>query len=223
MTPLEGLPVQQLVARDFHFEAFRQRVDDGNADPMQAARGLIGFLIEFAARMQRGHDDFERRFLGKFRMRIDRNAAPIVGDGEKPGGLEADIDERGVAGDGLVHGIVEGFREKMMKRRLVGAADIHAWPPADGFEPFEHLDRGGGVAGFIWGTEIARPACRLLRGGSWRFNPGRAGGSLRAALPKRSPFLAMCSSILVIRRLRDCLCHEQGRIGTERKHFPVHG
>ena len=52
-----------LIARDFYFEAFRQRVDDGNADPMQAARGLIGFLIEFAARVQRGHDDFERRFL----------------------------------------------------------------------------------------------------------------------------------------------------------------
>ena len=159
MAPLENLPVQQLAPRNLHFEAFGQRVDDGNADPMQAARGLIGLLIEFAARMQRGHDDFERRFLRKFRMRINRNATPIVDHGEKTRGLEADIDEGRMAGDSLVHRIVEGFREKMMKGRLVGAADIHAWPPADRFEPFQHLDRSSGIAGFAGSSGSLSSAC----------------------------------------------------------------
>jgi len=41
------------------------------------------------------------------------------------------------AGNSLVHRIVEGFREKMMKGRLVGAADIHARPPRTG-RAFQH-------------------------------------------------------------------------------------
>ena len=175
MAPLEGLAVQQLIARNLHFEPFRQRVDDRNANSMQAAGGLIGFLVEFAARMQRGHDDFKRRFLGKFRMRIDRDAAPIVGDGEKTRGLQADIDEGSVAGDGLVHRIVEGFREKMVQRRLVGAANIHARPAADGLQPFEHLDRGSSVGRFSRGFDADCPAGRLSRGRLLAFHcwPGR--------------------------------------------------
>ena len=158
VAPLEDLPVERLAPRDFHFEPFRQRVDDGNADPMQAARGLIGFLIEFAARVQHGHDDFERRFLRKFLMRIDRKAAPIVDHGEKTRGLEADIDEGSVAGNRLVHRIVEDFREKMMERGLAGAADIHARPPPDRLQPLQHLDRGGGIAEVAKRFVVWRPA-----------------------------------------------------------------
>ena len=41
----------------------RQRIDDRDADAVQAARRLVGLAVELAARMQRRHDDFERRFL----------------------------------------------------------------------------------------------------------------------------------------------------------------
>lgn len=36
----------------------RQRIDAGNAHPVQAARNLVRVLVELAARMQFGQDDF---------------------------------------------------------------------------------------------------------------------------------------------------------------------
>ena len=68
------------------------------------------------------------------------------------------LDAGGVAGDGLVHGIVEDFRDQVVQRTLVGAADIHAGALADGFQPFEHLDGGGVIGGRVGcrGQEIIR-------------------------------------------------------------------
>ena len=42
--------------------------------------------------------------------------------------------------------VVDDFGKQVVQRLLVGAADIHARPAADGFEPFEHLDMLGGIA-----------------------------------------------------------------------------
>ena len=55
-------------------------------------------------------------------------------------GLQLDLDEVGVAGERLVHGIVDHLGEQVMQRLLVGAADIHARPPAHRLEAFQHLD-----------------------------------------------------------------------------------
>jgi hypothetical protein len=43
-----------------------QRVDDRDADAVQAAGGGIGLAGELAAGVQRGHDDFERRLVLNF-------------------------------------------------------------------------------------------------------------------------------------------------------------
>ena len=110
---------------------------------MQAARGLVGPGIELAAGMQRGHDDFQRRFFREFRVRIDRNAAPVVGHGREAVLIQRDVDAGRVAGDRLVHGIVEHFGEQMVQGGLVGAADIHAGAPPHRLETLQHLDRGG--------------------------------------------------------------------------------
>jgi len=48
----------------------------------------------------------------------------------------------------FVHRIVDDLREQVMQRLLVGAADVHAGPPAYRLEAFEHLDIPGGIAGF---------------------------------------------------------------------------
>jgi hypothetical protein len=79
-------------------------------------------------------------------VRIDRDAAAIVGDGQEAVGGKFDIDEGGVAGHRLVHRIVDDLGEEMVQRLLVGAADIHARPPAHRLQPFEHLDMAGVVA-----------------------------------------------------------------------------
>ena len=56
-----------------------------------------------------------------------------------------DLDAGGVAGDRLVHRIVDDLGGEVVERALVGAADVHAGAAADGLEPLEHLDRGGVV------------------------------------------------------------------------------
>ena len=148
MAAFEHLPVERLTPRDLDFEPLRQGVDHRDADAVQPARGPIGARIELAAGMQRRHDDFERRFLRKFRMRIDRNAAAVVGDGEPAAGFIGHVDPGGMAGDRLVHGIVDDFGEEVMQRRLVGAADIHAGAAADRLQALEHFDRGRSIEGF---------------------------------------------------------------------------
>ena len=80
-------------------------------------------------------------------MRIDRDAAAIVGDREESVGTEFHLDEGGVARQRLVHRIVDDLGEQMMQRLFVGAADIHAGATAHRLQAFENLDVGGGVAG----------------------------------------------------------------------------
>jgi hypothetical protein len=73
-------------------------------------------------------------------VRIDRDAAPVVGHRQEAALLELDLDEGRVAGHRLVHGVVDHLGEEVMQCLLVGAADIHARPPPDRFEPLQNLD-----------------------------------------------------------------------------------
>ena len=100
-------------------------------------------------------------------MRIDRDAAAVVGDGQKTVGGQFDLDEGGVPGQGLVHGVVDDFGEQMVQRLFVGAADIHAGPAAHRLQAFQHLDVGRGIAGLGAG----RPRGGLGRGAALRFRP----------------------------------------------------
>ena len=73
-------------------------------------------------------------------MRLDRNAAAVVGHGDEAVGLHLDFDIGRVAGHRLVHGVVDHLGEQVMHRLLVGAADIHARPAAHRLQALQHLD-----------------------------------------------------------------------------------
>ena len=88
-------------------------------------------------------------FLREFRVRIDRDAAAVVGHGQPAVRLELDLDEVGVAGDRLVHGVVDHLGEEVVQRLLVGAADIHAGAAAHRLQPLQHLDVGRVVAALL--------------------------------------------------------------------------
>ena len=105
-------------------------------------------------------------------MRIDRDAAAVVGDGQKAVGAQFDLDEGGMSRQRLVHGIVDDFGEQMMQRLFVGAADIHAGTAAYRLQAFQHLDIGRGVAGL--GAGRARRG--LGRGAALRFRPEEIAG-----------------------------------------------
>ena len=136
---------QHAVARDLHLQPLGQRVDHRTADAVQAAGRRIDLAAELAARMQGGEDHFQRAEILEFRMRIDRDAAAVVAHGQPVVRLQRHLDEAGMAGDRLVHCVVEHFGGQVVQRRLVGAADIHAGPAADRLQPLQDLDVLGGV------------------------------------------------------------------------------
>ena len=160
-----GLTVKLAAARDLDLHALRQRVRHRHADAVQAAGGAVDLRVEFAARVQRGHDHFERGLVLELRMRVDRDAAAVVGDGDEAVGLDLDLDEMRMPGERLVHGVVDHLGEEMMQRLLVGAADIHAGPPAHGLEPLQHLDMLRGVAAFGPAAASGRLGRRLAAAG----------------------------------------------------------
>ena len=84
-------------------------------------------------------------------MRIDRDAAAVVDDGEKAVGRQFDADEGRVPGQRLVHAVVDHLGEQVMQCLLIGAADVHAGAAADRLESLQHLDVGGGITGFGFG------------------------------------------------------------------------
>ncbi len=116
------------------------------AHAVQAAGGVIDLAAELSAGMQRGHDHFQRGLVLVFGMRIDRDAAAVVADGEHVAGRQLDLDAAGMAGHGFVHRIVEDFGRQVMQRVHIRAADIHAGAAADGLQPLQHFDVLGGIA-----------------------------------------------------------------------------
>jgi hypothetical protein len=112
-------------------------------------------------------------------VRIDRDAAAVVGHGQPATFLQLHLDEGRVARDGLVHGVVDHLGEEVVQGLLVRAADIHARPAADGLEPLQHLDGGRVIAGFprraLWG-------CR-----TGNLDGGIAGRGRCSAFGRRAP------------------------------------
>jgi hypothetical protein len=143
-----------LVARDLDDEIVGERVHHREADAVQPARGLVDLAAELAARMQRGEDDFQRRLVLVLGMRVDRDAAAVVADRHVHIGAELDLDPAGMAGDGLVHGVVEHFGDQVMQRPLVGAADIHARPTADRLQALQNLDILGRIVAALPGRVL---------------------------------------------------------------------
>ena len=80
-------------------------------------------------------------------MRVDRDPAAVIGNGQRAVGIKRHLDPRGVARDGFVHAVVENFRGEMVQRALVDASDVHAGAATHRLEAFEHFDMPGVVVG----------------------------------------------------------------------------
>ena len=137
--------VLEPVAPDAQEEFGRQRVDDRDADAVQAARHLVGIAVEFPAGVQLGHDDLGRRHAFLL-VDAGRNAASVVGDGAGAVGVEGHGHELRMARQRLVDGVVDHLVDHVMEAgAVVGVADIHARALAHRVEAPEHLDRIGSV------------------------------------------------------------------------------
>ena len=129
-------------------------------------------------------------FSGNFGCGSTGMPRPLSVTVKKAVGRELDVDEGGMAGHRLVHGIVDHLGEEVVQRLLVGAADIHARTPAHRLQPFQHLDVGGAVA-FAAVLRLRAALGRGLEDGVERARGlSRAGAGL-SRLAKRSSLSSM--------------------------------
>ena len=134
------------VAMDFDIHLFRQGIDAGNADAVQAARDLIPSVAEFAAGVEDRHDHFNGRFTRL--VHIHGNAAAIIPDGDAVVLFDYDVDIRTEPCQGFVDTVIDYFGHQMMQAPGGYAADVHARPLAYGFQALQDLDLAGAVLSF---------------------------------------------------------------------------
>src|SRR5690606_17095446 len=143
--------VHLAVAADGQPQPFGQRVHARHAHAVQPPGHLVRVLVELAACVQLGHDDFggAAAELVVF-VDVGGNAASVVGHGNRIVGVNGDDDVVAVPGQGLVDRVIDYLEHHVVQTRAVGrVADIHARALAHGLPPFEHLDRIGAIAGVL--------------------------------------------------------------------------
>ena len=140
---LVALLVDLAVAPDLEIERLRQRVDDGHADAVQAARDLVAVVVELAAGVKHRQHDFGGRPAA--RLLIDRDAAAVVDDRDRIVDMDRDVDVIAVAGQRFVDRVVDDLVDEMVQARRAGRPDVHGRALPDGFEALENLDFVGAV------------------------------------------------------------------------------
>ena len=141
-----GLLPLEAVALDGHVELVRERVDDRDADAVQAAGDLVAAaLAELAAGVQDREHDLEGGLALLLHLR-DGDAAAVVDDGHRVVRVDRHRDGVAVARERLVHRVVHNLIDKVVQPAHPGRADVHARTLADGLEALENRDVLGVVA-----------------------------------------------------------------------------
>ena len=144
---LELLPVDVAVAADLGDEALGERVDDGDADAVQAAGDLVAVAAELAAGVKLREDDRERG-QALLRHHVDGDARAPVDDRDRMVGMEGHLDAVVTALECLVDGVVDELVDEVMEAAEAGRADVHPRPEPDRLEAFEDGDVLCGVVCF---------------------------------------------------------------------------
>ncbi len=135
----------QSLPPDAHFHPFGQGVHHGGADAMQTAGDLVGILVEFAARMKLGQNDF-RRADPLFLMHVGRDASSVIPHGHAAIGVQ---DQFAVCGEPrlrLVNGVINDFKGHMVQTGpVIRITDIHARTFAYCVQSLEHRNGGRAV------------------------------------------------------------------------------
>ena len=138
LAALVALLVRVVVAPDFQIEPLRQRVDDRHADAVQAARHLVGAVVELAAGVQDRQRDFGGRLAAL--VHVGRNAAAVVDDADRVVEVNRDVDFGAETGERFVDRVVDDLVDQVMQSGRPRGADVHRRTLADRFKAFEDLD-----------------------------------------------------------------------------------
>ena len=114
---------------------------------MQAARHLVRVLVELAAGVQLGQDDFcgatpELVIL----VNVGRDAPAVVRHRDRVIRMDRDDDLVAVPGQRFVDRVVDDLEDHMVQARAIGRiSDVHAGALAHGLQALEHLDGVGAI------------------------------------------------------------------------------
>ncbi|CAB4912004.1 unannotated protein [freshwater metagenome] len=137
-----GVIVRLLVAvtvtRDLQFDLGRECVHDGDTDAVQTAGDGVGVGVELATGVQLGHDDLDGGNTGG--VHGDGDAAAVVLDLDAAVFVDGDVDGGGVAGHGLVDGVVDDLPDQVVQASFTGGTDVHTGPLTDCFQALEDRD-----------------------------------------------------------------------------------
>src|SRR2546426_11951022 len=101
------------VAANLNVEPLTERVDDRNADAVQASGHLVGRVLELASRVQHGEHHFGR-WLPAFLVGVDGDTAPVVTDRARAIGVQDDFDRIAEPGESFVDRIVDDLVPQMV-------------------------------------------------------------------------------------------------------------
>jgi hypothetical protein len=79
-------------------------------------------------------------------VHLDWDTAAIIFDTERAVAVNADPDVFAVTSEMLIDGVIDDFEDAVVEASLIGIADVHSGPEADGSEPFQVLDLFGAVS-----------------------------------------------------------------------------
>ncbi|MEN9862186.1 MAG: hypothetical protein RLZZ515_2668 [Cyanobacteriota bacterium] len=149
-TALKALLVLLPLAVDGDLHPFREGVHHRHAHAVQAARHLVTTGAELAASVQHGEHRFERALAGAG-VHVGGDATAVVGHGAAAVLIEDDEDFIAMAGERLVHRVVDHLVHQVVQTTGPGGADVHARAFAHRLQAFQHLDLLGAVGGLNFG------------------------------------------------------------------------
>ena len=112
--------------------------------PCKPAGDLVGIVVEFAAGVNLGQDDFERAHAA-IGMSVDRDASAVIDDRDRTIRVQRDVDVPAVAGHRLVDRIIDDLVDQVMQPARRRVTDIHPWTQPNRLDPLEHPDVRPGV------------------------------------------------------------------------------
>ena len=152
-------------------QLFGKRIDDGNADAVQAAGHLVGVAVELSAGVQHRERQFDAGHLLSG-VDVHRNAATVIDHRDRVVLVNRDIDAVGETGERLIDRVVDHLVHEVMQAVLSRRPDVHGGTLAHRLESLEDGDAVRAVVVVLIGVAgVLRHASSRSRS----FRVGRAG------------------------------------------------
>ena len=115
-TAVVRLAENSAVTAYFQLQPLGQGVNHRDTDAMEAARHLVGGIVEFAAGVQDGEHHFGSRYSFS-RMDVGRDTTTVVHYRNRAVQIDADSDVVTVTCQRFIDGVIHNFVDKVMKSR----------------------------------------------------------------------------------------------------------